>query len=94
MSLLKMSPVMPFNNVNNIALGQDISPSLFITFSGSPLLFKEMGGVEKLGWKLGASRLYSLHHVQKQALIVVVHEGDCCSSAPEPSCSTNLQVKI
>lgn len=38
-SLLKMAPVMPFNNVNNIALGHIIIPSLFITFSGSPLLF-------------------------------------------------------
>lgn len=40
LSLLIMTPVMPFNNVNNIALGHNVIPSLFSSFSGSPLLFE------------------------------------------------------
>lgn len=50
-----------------------------------------MWGVEELRWKLGASRLYSLHYIQKQALIIVIHEGDCRPSVPESSCSTDLR---
>lgn len=77
--------------VNEVALGYDDIISLFTLLFGSPHLFMQMGGVEELRGQYGASGFYSVYDVQKQTLVIVVHEGDGCASVAQPTCSTDLK---
>lgn len=71
-----MSP----DDVNEVALGYYDIISVVILLLGSPHLFMQMGGVEELWGQYGASGFYSVYNVQKQTLVIVVHEGDGCAS--------------
>ena len=83
------------DDIHEVALGDYgvlviQAPSCLGFLLFSPLLLVEVGRVEELWRKLGACGSHPVHHLQEQALVVVVQKCDSCPPVAQPSCSANL----
>lgn len=54
----------------------------------------EVGRVEELRGEDGPCRFDPVYHLQEQPLVVVIEEGDGCSSVSQPTCPANLDEKL
>ncbi len=79
------------DDVDEVALGYDDVLCAAAPLSGSPLLFVQMWWVEELWRQDGARGFHSVHNVQKQTLVVVIHESDGGASVAQSTRSTNLK---
>lgn len=79
------------DDVDEVALGYEDVLCPAAPLFGSPLLFVQMWGVEELWRQDGARGFHSVHDVQKQPLVVVIHEGDGGASVAQSTCSTDLK---
>ncbi len=77
--------------VDEVALGYDDVLWAAAPLSGSPLLFVQMWRVEELWRQDGAHGFHSVHNVQKQPLVVVIHESYGGASVAQSTRSTNLK---
>ncbi len=79
------------DDVDEVALGYDDVLWAAAPLSGSPLLFVQMWRVEELWRQNGARGFHSGYNVQKQPLVVVIHESDGGASVAQSTRSTNLK---
>lgn len=89
--MLLLSTVVFLYDVYEVVLGDQcvLRPHLGL-LSCPPLLLMEVGRIEKLGGHDGSCGFDPVYHFQKQPLVVVVEQGDGCSSVSQPTCPTHL----
>lgn len=81
------------DDVEEVVLGDHdvILPPLLGFLFVPPLLLMEVGGVEKLGRKLGTCGLHPVHHLQEQTFVVVVDKRDGRAPVTQSACSAHLR---